>query len=115
MTQLKAAFTFDLTVAQLRAASTFDLTVAGQSPRHSIRLRGTGQGTAINSGGVLEMELELSALENGATRVSYACDADIFGRPAKVGEFVLKLKAREVQKQLQRNVRGALEGARPDH
>ena len=97
-------------VAQLKADFTFDLRVVEQSPPHSIRLRGSGQGVAINSGVELEMALHLSAVDDGATRVVYRTEAAISGRLAKVGEFVLKLKAKEVQKLLARNVKAALEG-----
>ena len=65
-------------------------------------------------GVVLDMELEPGALEDQAPRVSYACEATIPGRPAKIGEFVLNFRAREVRKQLERNVRAALEGAGAD-
>ncbi len=97
-------------VAQLKADFTFDLRVVELSAPRTIRLRGTGEGVTINSGVELEMAVELSAIDDATTRIEYATDARISGRLAKVGEFVLKLKAKEVQKLLARNVKTALEG-----
>ncbi len=80
------------------------------SPPHRIRLQGTGEGITIGSGVVLDMEMELTPLDEGATRAAYVSDAEISGRLAMVGEAVLKIKAREVQRVLEREVRAALEG-----
>ena len=100
-------------MAQLKADFNYELRVVEQERPRKIRLQGGGEGVAINSGVELEMELELTSTGADTTRVDYVTDARISGRLAKVGEFVLKIKAKEVQKELARNVQAALETA-PD-
>ena len=96
-------------VAQLKAVFAFDLKVVENSPPHRIRLRGTGEGVAINSGVVLEMEVKLSEVDAAATHVAYVSQVEISGRLAKAGEVVLKIKAKEVQRLLAQNVKAVLE------
>ena len=101
--------TVEQSVAQLKAEFSFDLQVVEQDPPRRIRLQGRGEGVSSTSGVTVEMSLELSGQHARTTRVSYVTQAEIFGRLAKIGAFVIKIKAKEVQKQLARQVKDALE------
>ncbi len=97
-------------VAHLKADFRFDLEVAERTPPTRLVLRGTGEGLSISSGVTVEVEIDLEAAEGNATEVRYRSTVGLSGPLAKVGEAVLKLKARQVQKEMAANVKAALEG-----
>lgn len=96
-------------VAHLKADFEFDLEVAGQDAPSMLRLQGTGEGKGIGTSVEVTVEIALATVDDGATRVSYESEVHITGRLAMVGEIVLKLKAKEVQGQMVRAVKMALE------
>jgi hypothetical protein len=96
-------------VAQLKATFAFDLHVTERKEHERLRLIGTGQGKSIHSSVNVDMELALQALDGGRTQVTYVMKTEITGALAKVGNFVLKLKARDLQQRMAQNVRACLE------
>ena len=96
-------------VAQLKAEFAFDLAVAEQDAPRLLRLQGTGEGRGINSSVEVSVAIALAPLGDEATQVSYQSEVRITGRLAMVGEVVLKLKAKDVQGQMVRAAKEALE------
>ncbi len=101
-------------VAQLKARFAFDLEVAGmEAPRH-LSFKGGGEGITIASQVNMTLDIDLEAVgnlqgETVETRVRYVMNADITGKLALAGNLVLKLKAKELQKEMARGVKGLLE------
>jgi len=97
-------------VAQLKATFAFDMHVTERKECERLRLSGIGKGKTINSDVTVEMDVAMQALDGGRTRVNYVMKTEITGALAKVGNFVLKLKAKDLQKRMAQNVRARLEG-----
>lgn len=97
-------------VAQLKATFRFDLEVIEKQEPVRLHLAGTGQGKTISSDVQLDMTVELAPLDAAATRIKYVMNAEIGGALANVGNFVLKLKAKDLQKHMIKDVRSRLEG-----
>jgi uncharacterized protein len=97
-------------VAQLKATFGFDLEVVDKQEPVRLHLAGMGQGKTISSDVRLDMNVELAPLEGAATHITYVLNAEIGGALANVGNFVLKLKARDLQQRMVKDVRSRLEG-----
>lgn len=105
------------TVAQLKADFHFELEVVESAPPSRLLLRGVGQGVSINSGVTVEVEISLEPAGEAAgaatgaatTVVRYRSELHLTGRLSVVGEVVLKLRARQVQKEMIKNVKALLE------
>ena len=117
-------------VAQLKALFAFDMRVTEREPPGRIRLRGEGRGLTVSSDVAIDITIELEPIAvNGTlqgaadgavtrtandpasgTRVTYVMDSAITGTLAKVGNFLLRLKTKELQKLLAAEVKRALEG-----
>lgn len=96
-------------VAQLKATFAFDLAVVDEQEPDRLHLAGKGTGQTIASDVALDMVVELAPLAASATRIRYVMNAEISGMLANVGNFVLKLKAKELQRRLAEDVRASLE------
>ena len=96
-------------VAQLKARFAFELEVAGMDPPRHLSLKGSGEGITIASQVNMTLDIDLEAAGDSETRVAYVMNADITGKLALAGNLVLKLKAKELQKEMARGVKGLLE------
>ena len=97
-------------VAQLNATFAFDMRVIDKQPPERLRLSGSGRGRTIKSDVTVDMDVTLHPLDSGAARVTYVIKAELTGALAKVGNFVLKLKAKDLQQRMVEAVRSRLEG-----
>ena len=104
--------------------------VTEREPPGRIRLRGEGRGLTVSSDVAIDITIELEPIAvNGTlqgtadgavtrtandpvcgTRVTYVMDSAITGTLAKVGNFLLRLKTKELQRLLAAQVKRALEG-----
>jgi carbon monoxide dehydrogenase subunit G len=96
-------------VAQLKATFAFDLEVVEKQEPVRLHLAGTGKGKTISSDVRVDMIVELAPLEGAATHITYIMNAEIGGVLANVGNFVLKLKGKELQRRMAQDVRSRLE------
>lgn len=96
-------------VAQLKATFAFDLAVVDREAPARLHLAGKAQGVTIASDVALDMRVELAPLDDSATHIVYVMNAEIGGMLANVGNFVLKLKAKELQRRMAEDVRARLE------
>jgi carbon monoxide dehydrogenase subunit G len=96
-------------VAQLKAVFAFKMEVVEREPLRRLRLRGRGEGLTISSQVAIDMTISLEPAEGQGTRVAYVMDSDISGPLSHVGSFVLKLKAKELQKSVAASVKARLE------
>jgi carbon monoxide dehydrogenase subunit G len=97
-------------VAQLKATFAFDLEVVEKEEPVRLHLAGTGEGKTIASDVRMDMNVELTPLDGTATRIKYIMHAEIGGALANIGNFVLKLKAKDLQQRMAQDVRSRLEG-----
>ncbi|MEE8436600.1 MAG: SRPBCC domain-containing protein [bacterium] len=96
-------------VAQLKARFAFEMEVVENEPPRHIRLRGEGRGISLGSSVSLEMSIRLEPAEGNRTRVAYEMEARITGKLALVGNFVLKIKTRELERLMAAQVKERLE------
>ena len=96
-------------VAQLKARFAFEMEVVENDPPRQLRLRGEGRGISLGSSVSLEMNIRLEPAEGNRTRVAYEMDARITGKLALVGNFVLKIKTRELERLMAAQVKQRLE------
>ncbi len=96
-------------VAQLKARFAFEMEVVENDPPRVLRLRGEGKGISLGSSVSLDMSIRLEPAEGNGTRVAYEMEASITGKLALVGNFVLKIKTRELEKQMAAQVKARLE------
>ena len=64
---------------------------------------------AIGSSVSLDMSIRLEPAAGDGTRVAYEMEATITGKLALVGNFVLKIKTRELERQMAAQVKARLE------
>ncbi len=96
-------------VAQLKARFAFEMDVVENEPPRSIRLRGEGRGISLGSSVTLDMSIRLEPAEGNGTRVAYEMEARITGKLALAGNFVLKIKTRELERLMAAQVKARLE------
>lgn len=96
-------------VAQLKARFAFAMDVVENEPPRVLRLRGEGKGISLGSSVSLDMSIRLEPSGDNGTRVAYEMEASITGKLALVGNFVLKIKTRELEKQMAAQVKARLE------
>ncbi len=103
-------------VAQLKARFAFDLEVTAIQPPRHLSLQGGGEGISIASQVNMTLDIDLEAVgdlpdETPETRVRYAMNAEITGKLALAGNLVLKLKAKQLQKEMAQGVKALLESS----
>ena len=96
-------------VAQLKARFAFKMDVMEKEPPRIIRLQGEGRGISLGSSVSLDMSIRLEPVDGSGTRVAYQMDARITGKLALVGNFVLKIKTRELERLMAAQVKARLE------
>ena len=96
-------------VAQLKARFAFEMEVVENDPPRQLRLRGEGRGISLGSSVSLEMNIRLEPAEGNRTRVAYEMEARITGKLALAGNFVLKIKTRELERLMAAQVKQRLE------
>jgi carbon monoxide dehydrogenase subunit G len=84
------------------------LAVVAKEPPHRLAFRGRGEDSLTGSQVDFELEVALSPAADG-TLVHYSTDATLKGRLAMIGEFVLRTRAKEIQRELAASVKRALE------
>lgn len=96
-------------VAFLRARFELDVKVAEKDPPHRAVFQGSGKDPKIASQIKMTMELNLSEAGPDATQARFMSDFQVYGRIATIGQFVIQVKAREIEKELVKKVRATLE------
>lgn len=102
--------TVEQTIALLKAGFQFDLTVVERQEQRHVRLQGSGSAEALGSAVQMDMALNLAPAAGG-TSVQYEVEVAITGRLATIGDFVLKAKAKDLQRELVKSVKSRLESA----
>ena len=96
-------------VAFLKARFELDVAVAEADPPHRVAFEGGGKDPKIASQVKMTMKLDLAEAAAEVTHVRFRSDFQVFGRIATIGQFVIQLKAKEIEKELIQKVRATLE------
>lgn len=103
--------TVEQSVGFLKARFDLDLEVVEREELKRVVLQGGGKDALTQSQVRLTLSLEMEPSQDGSTEVRYKADAQITGRIATIGHFVIQAKAKEIERELIQRVKAQLEGS----